>query len=330
MSPQLPAHRMFLPAGKRRLYVRSIPPLLLFAFAAACTPSRDAGPLLRSGTPVSSPADSSVAAVADSLAAVALDGPDADARIGAVRALAASASPSAVPVLAEVLRADRVWMVRRSAAEALGELRRREAVPALLSAMRHRDWQIRRASADALGRIGDPEAFSGLLPYVGDPVSPVRRSVAGALLRMQEASGGDLYRRALSDRDPDVRRVGALASGLTLRQSAVPMLGRMLRSEDEPAAVREAAAEALGRIGGDEAVEALVEGFRGAPRSVRRSVLGALGSVGPAAFPRLVRGLSDRDPAVALWCRWSLEAATGMEFGRDAARWNAWMEKNVR
>ena len=45
-------------------------------------------------------------------------------------------------------------VVRRAAAEALGEIGGRRAVDDLITALRDEDWTVRRAAAEALGKIG--------------------------------------------------------------------------------------------------------------------------------------------------------------------------------
>jgi HEAT repeat protein len=76
-------------------------------------------------------------------------------------------------------------------AEVAGELRIREAVPALVARLRDDVRDVRRAAASALGKINDDEALEGLLESIRDNDGHVRKAVVLALgaLGRKEAFG---------------------------------------------------------------------------------------------------------------------------------------------
>lgn len=61
------------------------------------------------------------------------------------------------------------WIVRREAAEALGVIGDKSAVPALIEALKDdRDYSVRRAAVTALGCIGDRSVVPALIAALKD------------------------------------------------------------------------------------------------------------------------------------------------------------------
>lgn len=86
-------------------------------------------------------------------------------REAAAAAISRYNSPAAFEVLLAALKEkedERSWMVRRFAAEALGQLGDRRAVPALVEALRDTSDLVRPAVARALGNMGDRSAIAAL------------------------------------------------------------------------------------------------------------------------------------------------------------------------
>ncbi|GAB4475653.1 MAG: hypothetical protein Kow00124_16900 [Anaerolineae bacterium] len=84
------------------------------------------------------------------------------ARYDAVLALAECRDERAVEPLIHALKTQS-QRIRAAAAEALGVIGSRRAVPALIQAALHDcAWQVRREAVRALGRIGDPAAVEAL------------------------------------------------------------------------------------------------------------------------------------------------------------------------
>jgi HEAT repeat protein len=72
----------------------------------------------------------------------------------------------------------------------------------------------------------------------------------------------------------------------------------MLALSDQAPEVRQAAARALGRIGGDAVVAALIAALKDEDINVRHEASAALFSVGPEAVPAAISTLSDPDPGI--------------------------------
>jgi DNA-binding transcriptional MerR regulator len=163
--------------------------------------------------------------------------------------------PDAAPVARERLSSTdplvRVAMVR-----VLGKLRDTTAVPALIPLLTDPHPQVVSAVVDVLGRLGDPAAVEPLAALLGsDVVEP---------LDVTEALGAF---------GPD----------------AVPSVAERLRTGS--VAVRQQAAEVLGRLGSPAAVPALQAAL--ADPEVALAALLALGELGPAARPAIERALAD-------------------------------------
>ena len=67
----------------------------------------------------------------------------------------------------------------------LGEMRAKESVPVLITAMRDPDALLRRLAAEALGKIGDPRAAGPLRVALGDDNAVVQKAATRALHKIQ-------------------------------------------------------------------------------------------------------------------------------------------------
>jgi HEAT repeat protein len=180
-----------------------------------------------------------------------------EVRAFAVTALA-KAGAEAVPLLLEAL-ADKELAIRKSAVDALGELRAAKAVPALTEAFpKETDSQLRQSIARAFGKMGPEakDAVPALSKVLTEKDSALRREAALAL----GAIGPDAKAAA-------TKLVVALADRTTL-ESVVESLAKLGKPAvlplrvalgDKNPDVRLGATVALGKIGPDakEAVEDL-------------------------------------------------------------------------
>jgi HEAT repeat protein len=96
----------------------------------------------------------------------------------AVEALGSMNQPSVTPVLVE-LTLHRRWQIREKAVVALGALKMRTAVSALLYALDDPSPEVRSAAASVLGRLGDPRALPAL-------ASAMEHGVNGAMLALAQ------------------------------------------------------------------------------------------------------------------------------------------------
>jgi HEAT repeat protein len=167
--------------------------------------------------------------------------------------MAASQPPGAQDPVATYISAlsGSHWKTRWQAAQALGELEDSRAVPSLIQALDDSNQWVRIVAAEALGQVGDQEATSALLAALNDDSIWVRRASVVAL--------------------------GQLGS----TQAVQPILQRVLGPPDNewPEALRDAAADALGAIGGP-AIKALIEALDDPDAWVSGSAAKALGRIG--------------------------------------------------
>ncbi|MSR57869.1 MAG: hypothetical protein EXS05_09365 [Planctomycetaceae bacterium] len=144
---------------------------------------------------------------------------------------------------------------RYYAATLLGQLKNREAVPALIEATT--DKTIHYAAAISLGEIGDKSAIPALRKMAAD--FPDNKLWAGyGLAALGEQQGFDLlFEAALSDSRWTERRHAVEALGKIGDSKAVPTVIKALH--DSHVNVRVSAATALGQIGDPAALDALTE-----------------------------------------------------------------------
>jgi HEAT repeat protein len=124
----------------------------------------------------------------------------------------------------------------------------------------------------------------------------------------------------LKSRDADTRRRAALSLGVPGKAAAIPSLQAL--TADPEWAVREAAVEALGRIGDPSAIPSIIEAVRQAeairdagPRdTLKAAAVAALARIGPPGVAALVETLSDKHAGL----RETAIAALGGIGGPDA------------
>jgi HEAT repeat protein len=181
------------------------------------------------------------------------------------------------------------------------------------------DASDRRRRAVLAGHTGDPAGARALL---ADPDPAVRASALGALGRLGQASKADLAaaladpvaavrRRActiaigvagvdlvplLDDPDAGVVETAAWALGerAELAREAVPRLAAVAERHDD-ALCREAAVAALGAIGDDRGLAAILAATRDKPAIRRRAVIALAPFSGPDIDAALAAAVADRD-----------------------------------
>ena len=218
-------------------------------------------------------------------------------RLAAVESLRTLGVATAIEPLRPLLT-DSVWEVRRATVETLGYLKDPRAVEALTPTLSDGDPDVREATAMTLGNLGDRRAIGPLVLALKDLTSGVRRMAAAALSRIDEnwrtspeaqAAIEDL-RGGLYDSDSDVRyfighllvRLGAMepesAVGTALaeppptlaerqRKLAVNLFLAILGDHDRD--LRQACAEALGRLGERRAEPSLIRALQDPDPGVR-------------------------------------------------------------
>jgi HEAT repeat protein len=202
-------------------------------------------------------------------------------RENSAEALGKIGDTMAIPALIDSMEDDPDEEVRLKATWALGELGDQEAVDALITALEDKNWGVRRTAANALGRIGDDRAVPYLIKALEDNDWHVRKYAAVSLGKMQDKRAIPVLLEAMDDEDADVRWKAMLALG-KLGESAVPPLIKTLKNKNWR--VRSKSAEVLGKIGGEDALHALINLLVGRTTDKNRHVRGkaaeALGRIG--------------------------------------------------
>jgi HEAT repeat protein len=201
-----------------------------------------------------------------------------------VRIAAYFRQSAALPAALRELRSRRAWR-RAKAAYRLGDMCCAEVAPELLLALEDRRRDVRAAAARSLGRLRIADAA---LPLIEQLVSGrLPHGVAGqALFELGPPVVPELYRIAAHP-DPPIRATAVRVLGFVGDAGDGDMAAGALR--DASAEVREAAAEALGRIGADHAEADLLARLDDRVWTVRAAAAAALGDLDArAALPRLL------------------------------------------
>lgn len=256
-----------------------------------------------------------------------------DSRPYALAALKEIRSAAVIPPLLRLL-ADESWYMRAEAAElltGLGDL----AVRDLLEALRAEDdadvrfWimkvlrrimgegaidvlaeQLASPSKGArysavltLAEIPSGRAAELLVGAFGDEAWVIRKAAAQALTEMGEVAVEPLLRNLVGE--DEERNYWTLQTlGLLGSERAVSFVGRLL--EHESRAIRLAAVDALGGVGGPAALRCLVEAFRNGMWTVRQRASEVVRRLGAPALVHLLAFVEDEHEDVAYWTRQTL------------------------
>lgn len=205
--------------------------------------------------------------------------------------------------------------VRRYAAWALGELESDRGVLPLIDKLNDRNADVRLISAWALGEIKSGVAIDPLIELLGDEDPLVREMAALSLGEIEDESAIDALLDGL-DRDhgllePVIWALGEIGGpGRPVRTALIREAGRphwgndqvwignlgtreaghlsndlaglLVALQDDDATTRCSAAEWLGRLGDDRAVEPLLDSLRDREPTVRAMTIWALDEINPS------------------------------------------------
>jgi HEAT repeat protein len=193
--------------------------------------------------------------------------------------------------------------VQIAAINAMGDIGDTAAVPDLaVVGLDHPDSEIRAASAVALGKIADPtRVIPALEQACLDETAMVRRQAIDAISKQYGS-------------DPE-RVFAVLVTGLS----------------DFDSRVRESAALALARIQDPRAIDSLLQATGDRVAAVRQAAAESLGKLIPndrekESFP-LVELLGDQNPGVQAAALASLTVITKEDFGGEQPRWQIYFYK---
>lgn len=148
---------------------------------------------------------------------------------------------------------------RAAAAAAIGEFMDWHGVQHLATALTtDTDARVRTAAVIGLARINSPRGLPLIAAALQDSDRDVVEAALRSVLRVNFFRAHDTILPLLGHADAGIRRRAALVIGSLEVAASVPALAAMLRG-DESELARQAAAWALGRIGGGDARSALVE-----------------------------------------------------------------------
>jgi HEAT repeat protein len=226
---------------------------------------------------------------------------DHHVRAAAVEALGRMGEARVVEPISEFLLKDASWEVRKLSVEALGHIKDERGTELLCYALKDEDHDVRQTAANCLGQIPDPRSIGPLVLALTDENSSVRQAAKAALRqidRQWEISEGaqsvtPQLEAALNHREYWVQQSAAdtLAKINDMRQRnldsaalvdpvkkkrelAVSLLTEVLRDHDRD--LRQAAAEALGRIEDLGVITPLVSALDDQNRWVARAAALAL------------------------------------------------------
>lgn len=220
--------------------------------------------------------------------------------------------------------------IRRIAAGMLWEWPDPKSVPPLIGALEDPWTGVRGAAARSLGKLGDPAALGPLVRLLADPDRDVSRHARAALdaidPRWPESEAARASREALfaglrggAWGQPELAKLLGASRIDGAAQALVDVLEDERLSHTGYLDLHCAALEALGELGGEEAVRALLRALRqelGGKKG--RAAAGALGRLGsPEAVPALAEALR----ACIEHERWRSALAVAEALGRigDAA-----------
>jgi HEAT repeat protein len=164
-------------------------------------------------------------------------------------------------------------------------------------------------------RLDERDHHQALLDALQNDPEPVRRNVMRFVVQVQGTYRDALVSQALSDSDPQVLVTAIEAVEVSTGQEAVSRLQELL-TNSAYVPVREAAANALGRVGSDKSVPVLMAALDDAAENVRWFAVEGLRKLGAGqAVPR-VSEMLEKDPSPRVR---EIAASTLGELGQPAA-----------
>ncbi len=233
----------------------------------------------------------------------AMGSPDRTAALEAYTAILGLGSVAS-PWLVQGLESGDEAVVEASAA-ALGNLGDRTSVAALLGILQT-SGRPRHAAAWALGEIGDPLAIEPLVRSLGEEDASLRKEAVRALVKFGSLSVPAVLPFLRQTGDPRSRRAAIRVLGEVRAGEAVGTLAAVTGEN------RDVAVWALGRTGGEGALQPVLSALSDPRWRVRREAAEALGNIeDDRAVPALKAALEDDAVVVREWAARSLETITG-------------------
>jgi len=221
-----------------------------------------------------------------------LEDEDPFVRVSAIQAMARIGDPMAVepliqamtstppmPVILGELSGDYGWEVRERAIEALGRIKAKRTVQALVDFLGDEDadmWHGRIFKS--LVQLGDRKGVEVVAGYLKDPAPAVRRRASGAFVCADDPGVVDYLKGALMDEDSLVKVNLIEVIGRLGDEGDVASLVPLLKDKDND--VRLKVMEVIGRRGGRKVVEYILPLLHDPAPGIRRKAVELLGVVG--------------------------------------------------
>jgi HEAT repeat protein len=193
--------------------------------------------------------------------------------------------------------------VRGDAVDILGIVGATDATDSLIERLKDESPTVRVKAAVALGRLKQRRAVAPLLERATDDKEYYRVRVAAtnALASLRDLSTREPLRTLLDSPHPGLRASAIMALGAMKTMDATGRIAAFALDRTEPDAVRTAAIEALGTLGGDTANATLAALLAREVGDLRVAVVAATGAAKTVAVvPSLIAALANRGETDAL------------------------------
>jgi len=184
-------------------------------------------------------------------------------------------------------------LLKHECAYCLGQMQDTAAIPYLTEVLKDKNQEpiVRHEAGEALGAIGTRDVLSVLKEYCNDSEISVAETCQIACERMQWLLEGKQQDVEIISSNP---YLSVDPAPPTCETDSVTELKRRLLDESLPLYDRYRAMFALRNKGGDEAVLALAEGFKGSSALFRHEIAYVLGQIqSPVCVPQLTAVLQD-------------------------------------
>lgn len=177
--------------------------------------------------------------------------------------------------------------LRAISAELLGEIGDKRALESLIKVLKDKEFNVRKNAAAALGKIGDERAIEALLKVLVD--KDINRTAANSLKMLGWKPG----------RDPQGVQFFVVQNAwkqvVEMGEPAIEPLITLLEENNDDN-LRWAAAEALGQIRDQRAVDPLIIALKDPDTTLRENAAAALGKIGDIrTIPSLIATIQSED-----------------------------------
>ena len=228
---------------------------------------------------------------------------ESSVRAEATSGILAIGRAAVLPLIASVAKGERAG--RLAAAELLGQLDDRRAVPALCELLSEADADLVATAAASLATLGDVGAFDCLLPLFAHEHAAVRQAAIAAVNAIGATVVAPHIRQRLTDADPHVRECAVRVAGYFGFDACVT--GVLDALDDSNEDVRRAAIEQLPILNHSQAHARLARALaEETPRNRAAAARAARAADDGSIEGPLVAALADPDPWVRYFAACSL------------------------